>query len=148
VDTIDEVKGGLAVSEVGQINKFEDFPSVDFVFAGPMPEPVGKREFVGLMTAKVPGGPDWKFNGKDFKQIGDKVVVTFQITGTQTRELNLPMTGIPKISASVRHISLPKEPTEITVKNGKMSQLESAVVSGGGVIDVLTQLGVARPKMA
>jgi hypothetical protein len=148
MDAIDVVKAGLAASEAGQINKFADFLSEDFIFAGPVPEPVGKREFVGLMTAMVAGIPDWKFNGKDFKQIGDKVTVTFQITGTQIRELSLPMPGIPKVPASGKYISLPKEPTTITVKNGQMSRLESAVVPGGGVMGVLAQLGIVMPQMA
>ena len=147
MDAIEVVKTGLAASEAGQTSKFADLLSEDMVFTGPVPEPVGKREFVGLMTAMVAGIPDWKFNSKDFKQVGDKVTVTFQITGTQTRELSLPMPGIPKIPASGKHISLPQEPTTITVKDGKISRLESAVVAGGGVMGVLTQLGIAIPQM-
>jgi hypothetical protein len=148
MNAIDVVKAGLAASEAGQTSKFADFLSEDMVFTGPVPEPVGKHEFVGLMTAMVAGIPDWKFNGKDFKQAGDIVTVTFQITGTQTRELSLPMPGIPKIPASGKRISLPLEPITITVKDGKISRLESAVVAGGGVMGVLAQLGVAIPQMS
>jgi len=147
MDAIEVVKTGLAASEAGQTSKFADFLSEDMVFTGPVPEPVGKREFVGLMTAMVAGIPDWKFNSRDFKQVGDKVTVTFQITGTQTRELSLPMPGMPKIPASGKRISLPLEPATITVKDGKISRLESAVVPGGGVMGVLAQLGIAIPQM-
>jgi hypothetical protein len=147
MNAIDIVKAGLAASEAGQSSKFADFLSEDMVFAGPVPEPVGKREFAGLMAAMVAGIPDWKFNAKDFKQVGDKVTVTFQITGTQTRELSLPMPGIPKIPASGKHISLPQEPTTITLKDGKICRLESTVVPGGGVMGVLAQLGIAIPQM-
>jgi ketosteroid isomerase-like protein len=141
MNAIDVVKAGLAASEAGQSSKFAGMLSDDMVFSGPVPEPVGKREFVGLMDAMVAALPDWKFNARDFKENGDKVTVTFQITGTQTGELNLPMPGFHKIPATGKHVSLPKEPTTVTVKDGKISRLESAVVPGGGVSGVLAQLG-------
>ena len=145
MNAIDVVKAGLAASEAGQAGRFADMLSDDMVFAGPVPEPVGKREFVGLMTAMVAALPDWKFNAMDFKQNGDQVTVVFQITGTQTGELDLPLPGFPKLPATGRHVSLPKEPTTVTVKDGKIIRLELAVVPGGGVPGVLAQLGVRLP---
>jgi hypothetical protein len=148
MNDIDVVKAGLAASEAGQISKFAESLTDDMVFAGPVPQPIGKREFVGLMTALVAGIPDWKFNARDYKQVGDKVTAVFQITGTQTRELNLPMPGFQKFPASGKHVALPKEGITITIKNGKIARLESAVVPGGGVAGVLAQLGVPMPQMA
>jgi predicted ester cyclase len=148
MNAIDVVKAGLAASEAGQTGKFADSLTDDMVFAGPVPQPVGKREFVGLMSALVAAMPDWKFNGKDFKQNGDKVTAVFQITGTQTGELNLPMPGFQKLPATGKHVALPKEGITITIKNGKIAQLESEVVPGGGVNGVLSQLGVPMPQMA
>ena len=97
------------------------------------------------MTAMVAAMPDWKFNATDFKENGNQVTLTFQITGTQTGELNLPMPGFQKLPATGKHVSLPKEPTTVTVKDGKISRLEAAVVPGGGVMGVLAQLGVPVP---
>jgi SnoaL-like domain len=148
MNDIDVVKAGLAASESGKVGKFADLLTDDMVFAGPVPQPIGKREFVGLMTALVAAMPDWKFNGKDFKQNGGKVTAVFQITGTQTRDLQLPMPGFQKIPASGKHVALPKEGMTITVKNGKISRLESEVVPGGGVNGILAQLGVPMPQIA
>jgi predicted ester cyclase len=145
MNAIDIVKAGLAASESGQTSKFSNSLTDDMVFAGPVPQPVGKREFVGLMTAMVAAMPDWKFNATDFKENGNQVTLTFQITGTQTGELNLPMPGFQKLPATGKHVSLPKEPTTVTVKDGKISRLEAAVVPGGGVMGVLAQLGVPVP---
>jgi hypothetical protein len=100
------------------------------------------------MTAMVAGIPDWKFNASDYKQNGDKVTTVFQITGTQTRDLELPMPGFHKFPATGKHVALPKEGITITMKNGKISRLESAVVPGGGVNGVLAQLGVPKPQTA
>jgi predicted ester cyclase len=147
MNAIDFVKSGLAATEAGHPSQFGELLSDDMVFAGPMPEPVGKREFIGLQTAMVAAMPDWKFNAKDFKQNGDKVSATFQISGTQTSELNLPMPGFPKIPASGKRVSLPQEGMTFTVKDGKISRIESAKVPGGGVSGVLAQLGVPMPQM-
>jgi hypothetical protein len=57
------------------------------------------------------------------------------------------MPGFPKIPASGKHVSLPKEPTTVTIKNGKISRLEATVVPGGGVAGILAQLGVQVPQM-
>jgi predicted ester cyclase len=148
MNAIDVVKTGLAASESGQTSKFADMLTDDMVFAGPVPQPVGKHEFVSLMAALVSAMPDWKFNPKDLKQDGDKVTGVFQITGTQTRELNLPMPGFHKLPATGKHVALPREGITITIKNGKIARLESEVVPGGGVNGVLAQLGVVMPQMA
>jgi predicted ester cyclase len=148
MNAIDMIKSGLAGMEMGQPGKLADILTDDMVFAGPVPEPVGKREFLGLQTALVKAMPDWKFNATDFKQNGEQVTTVFQITGTQTSELSLPMPGFPKVPASGKHISLPREPITITLKNGKISRIESARVPGGGVAGVLAQLGIPMPQMA
>jgi predicted ester cyclase len=147
MDAIAMIKSGLAGMEMGQPEKLKEILADDMVFAGPVPEPVGKAEFLGLQTALVKAMPDWKFNGADFKQNGDKVTATFQITGTQTRELDLPLPGFMKFPASGKHVSLPKEAITITLKDGKISRLEAAKVMGGGVPGVLAQLGVPMPQM-
>jgi predicted ester cyclase len=134
--------------EMGQPGKLADILADNMVFAGPVPEPVGKHEFIALQTALVKAIPDWKFNGTDFKQNGDQVTATFQITGTQTGELSLPMPGFPKFPASGKHVSLPKESITISLKNGKIPRLVAAQVPGGGVAGVLAQLGIPMPEMA
>ncbi|HET6845752.1 MAG TPA: nuclear transport factor 2 family protein [Anaerolineales bacterium] len=143
---MDIVKEGLMAADSGNFGKLAELLADDMVFAGPVPEPVGKREFLAIQSAMQAGMPDWKFNATDFKEDGDKVTVTLQITGTQTAELKLPMPGMAPIPATGKRISLPKEPTTFTVKNGKVTRLESAAVPGGGVMGVLAQLGVPLPK--
>jgi predicted ester cyclase len=144
---IDTVKAGIAASEAGDIKKYESLLADDMVFAGPVPKPVGKREFIGLQTALLAAMPDWKFNASDFKENGDKVTVMVQITGTQTKELNLPMPGFPKVPPTGKRVSLPKELTTFTVKDGKITRLETANTPGGGVPGILSQLGVPMPPM-
>jgi predicted ester cyclase len=147
MDAIEVVKAALAASEAHQNDKFADMLTDDMVFAGPVPEPVGKREFVALMAAIGPAVPDWKFNARDFKQDGDKVTAVYQISGTQTGVLDLPMPGLQKIPASGKHFTLPRELNTLTLRNGKISRWESEVVPGGGVMGMLAQLGIPLPPM-
>jgi predicted ester cyclase len=91
--------------------------------------------------------PDWKFNASDFKENGDQVTAALRITGTHTGELQLPLPGLPAIPASGTKVSLPSEPSTFTVTNGKLAKLELARIEGGGVMGILSQLGVNIPCM-
>jgi hypothetical protein len=76
------LRPGLAAVEAGQADKFAGLLSDDMIFAGPVPQLIGKKAFVGLQMALVKAMPDWKFNSMDFKQAGDKVTAMLRITGT------------------------------------------------------------------
>ena len=142
---IDIVKAGLAAVEANDFKKLGSMLSDDMVFSGPVPEPVGKREFLGLQSLLVAAMPDWKFNPTDYKENGNVVSVMLQVSGTQTGELSLPMPGFPKIPPTGKHVSLPKEATTFTVKDGKISRLDVTPTPGGGVPGILSQLGVPMP---
>ena len=145
MNAIDVVKAGLSAVESGMVNKFEDLLADDMVFAGPVPRPLGKREFVEMQTSLMAAMPDWKFNASDFKQSGDQVTVVMHISGTNTGELNLPMPGLMKIPPTGKHVSLPNEPTTFTVKNGKIARIEARSSPDTGVPGILAQLGVPIP---
>ena len=147
MSTTDVVKEGLAATEAGDYAKLESLVADDFSMAGPVPMPVGKREFLGLMMALRQAMPDWKFNAGEYKENGDQVTVPFQITGTHTGELQLPLPGLPPIPPTGTKVSLPSEPSTFTVKDGKLSKLEVADIPGGGVMGILSQLGVNLPGM-
>jgi predicted ester cyclase len=143
----DVVKEGLAATEAGDFAKLENLIADDFSMLGPVPMPVGKREFIGLMMAMLKAMPDWRFNATDFKENGDQVTVPLRITGTHTGELQLPLPGLPAIPATGTKVSLPSEPGTFTVTNGKLAKLEVASTEGGGVMGILSQLGVNLPGM-
>jgi predicted ester cyclase len=147
MSAMDIVKEGLAATEAGDFGKLDSMVADDFSMSGPVPMPVGKREFIGLMMALLKAMPDWNFNARDYKENGDQVAVMLGITGTQTGELQLPMPGMPAIPASGKKVSLPAELSTFTVKNGKLAKLEVASTPNGGVMGILSQLGVNMPDM-
>ncbi len=145
MSNLDVVKGGFAAAESHDWKKFESYVADDFVFSGATPQPVGKKEFVGLQMALQTAMPDWKFNATNWKENGDKVTVDMQITGTQTAELSLPMPGFPKVPATNKKVSLPNAPGTFTVKGEKLAALDIKDVPGGGLPGILAQLGVKMP---
>ena len=147
MSAMDVVKEGLAATEAGDFAKLDSMIADDFSMSGPVPMPVGKREFIGLQMALLKAMPDWKFNARDFKENGDQVTVMLGITGTQTGELQVPMPGMPAIPPSGKKVSLPAEPSTFTVKNGKLTKLEVESTPAGGVTGILSQLGVSVPGM-
>ena len=133
--------------EAQDFDKAASYLSDDFVFAGPVPQPVGKNEFIAIQSAFLRAMPDWSFNSHDEVEERDKVRVAVQITGTHTHELVLPMPGMPPIPPTGKRISLPVEHVEYTLSGNKITSLSSDNVPGGGVPGVLAQMGVPLPSM-
>jgi hypothetical protein len=142
----DLVKSVLAAFESGDTKKAESLLSDDMVFAGPVPKPVSKGEFLGLQGALVAAIPDWKFNAGDYKEQGDKVLVKVHISGTHTKPLTLPPMGIQSLPPTSKHVQLPYENLTVTIKNGKATRIDGEHVEGGGVPGLLAQLGVKVPQ--
>jgi hypothetical protein len=49
MSAMDVVKEGLAATEAGDFGKLDSMVADDFSMSGPVPMPVGKREFMALM---------------------------------------------------------------------------------------------------
>jgi predicted ester cyclase len=139
----DVVRTVLAALEAGDMKKADSLIADDMVFAGPMPQAIGKREFLGLQGALRAAIPDWKFNASEYKEQGDQVMAKVHINGSNTAPLSLPALGIQSLPPTGKHVQLPYEPITVTVKNGKVTRLEAGHVEGGGVPGLLAQLGVA-----
>ena len=145
MSNIDIFKSGLAAFEARDMKKVDGLIADDFQLSGPMPQPIGKREFVSLQSALVDAMPDWKFNVSDVKEEGDKVTAKVHNSGTQTASLSLPALGIQSFAATGKHVQLPYEQLTVTIKNGKLTRLESDNAKGAGVSGVLAQLGAPMP---
>jgi predicted ester cyclase len=136
-----------AALESRDFEKAGSYLSDDFVFTGPVPQPVGKQEFLAIQRAVEDAFPDWSFNVHDVQEQGEKVTGAVKITGTHTRDLALPMPGIPVIPATGKKLSMPEEHLEFNFKGEKIASLTSDNVPGGGLPGVLAQIGVQLPPM-
>lgn len=139
------IKTVLADLEAHKFEQAASHLSHDFVFSGITPQPVGAAEFIGMQQSVQAAFPDWSFNAGDFHEEGETVKMTLQITGTQTATLDLSPVGLPPVPATGKHVSLPRDPAEMTVKGGKVTAFKNSPSAHGGLPGLLAQLGIQLP---
>lgn len=120
----------------------------DMIFSGPVPQPIKRDEYVTLLKNLVGGCPDWNFHARDFTVSGDTVKVTVAITGTQSRTLPGLMPGMEALTPTNKRFILPEEHISFKVRGDKIFECSVDKVPGGGVMGILTQLGVRLKKAA
>src|SRR5689334_1551864 len=140
----DLVKSGMAAWERADEATLAPMVADDFVLTGPVPQPLGKAEFLGLMQILHAAMPDFAFNVSSLEEDGDTVVVRSHITATHIGTLQLP--GLPPIAATGKQVALPEEVQTYTVRDGKLQALATDARPDAGIPGMLAQLGVAGPQ--
>ena len=143
MNNIDIVKTGLKAWEMNDEATLSQLVADDFQLSGPVPQPLGKQEFLGLMHILHASMPDFAFNISSFEEAGDTVIARSYITGTHTGTLTLP--GMPPLPATNKKVSLPEEVQTYSLKNGQLHRLTTDGRPGGGIPGMLAQLGVSLP---
>jgi predicted ester cyclase len=139
----DIVKTGLRAWESNDAQTLTALVADDFVLSGPVPQPLGKQEFLGLMQVLHTAMPDFAFNVSSFEEEGDKVIARSHITGTHTGVLALP--GMPTLPPTGKKVSLPEEVQTYTLREGKLQALSTDARPDAGIPGMLAQLGMALP---
>src|SRR3954454_20334205 len=80
----DIVKAGLKAWEANDEQTLTALVADDFKLTGPVPQPLGKQEFIGFMHAMLAALPDFSFNISSYEEHGDTVIAKSHITGTHT----------------------------------------------------------------
>jgi hypothetical protein len=118
----------------------------DMTFIGPLPHPLLRDEYLGLMKAIVSASPDWNFHAKDFAVEDHTVHLSVAISGTQTRTLPALLPGMTPLPPTNKHFVLPEEHLEISVLEGKIRAIHAYMPPDGGIPGMLAQLGVPLPR--
>ncbi len=139
----DVVLASMAAMEAGNMAGYATLMADDLVFSGPVPQPLGKAEFVGLMHAVILGVPDWNFHIHDVEENGDTVDLKVQVTGTHTREMPGLFPGMPAVPATRKTFSVPEEHIRFTLREGNIATIHVDPVPGGGIPGILQQLGIS-----
>jgi predicted ester cyclase len=119
--------------------------SGNFIFSGPVPEPIDGPAYIDMQAKLAAAFPDWSFNLGDLHEHGDEIHASVMITGTHEGDLDMsPMmeTTIPPTGKSVK---LPREEITVTTNGEKISSIMNQPVMGGGIPGLLSQLGVEMP---
>jgi hypothetical protein len=112
---------------------------------GPVPEPIGGVEWIGLSKSLKRAFPDIRYNVRIVSIEGDVVKTTTQLSGTHTGDLDLTAMGFGVIPATGISFSNPEEKGEAVVKGDKVVSLHVKSVEGSGLMGILQKIGVEVP---
>lgn len=145
MNALETVQAELAAIEAGDWARARSLLADDYTFSGAVPEPIGPDAWLAIHRGMSEAMPDFSFNARGLRESGDKVFGQVQVSGTQTRELALPIPGLKPVPPTGKRVSLPTEDIAATVRGGKIVNLEVGAVPGGGVPGMLSQLGATIP---
>jgi hypothetical protein len=148
-------KSSDLVLELLHAEEEKDFEKVgrcltnDFMFSGPTPKPIGREDYIEVHRQLLNAIPDWRFNFTVIKEDENEVTGKVHVTGTHTRDLNLPMIpNLGTVHATGKRISLPEEKVHLKIKGNKISRFDVESVPNGGVMGLLSQVGVDVHELA
>ena len=119
----------------------------DFVFSGWTPRPLDRGEFLAMHSILKDAMPDYSFHLSDVREGDEGVEAFIQITGTQMRDLSLPMFGVPLIRYTGIDVSLPQVRTTFLLEDDKVREMRVESVPGGGLAGLLQQIGTELPVL-
>ncbi|MBI5935137.1 MAG: ester cyclase [Chloroflexi bacterium] len=128
-----------------QKGNFESAKSMlteDFVFSGPVPEPINAEAWLGMSLSMKTAFPDLDYHFKMIGADGDVVRSTAQLSGTHSGAFDLTDMNMGVIPATNNAFSTKMAKTRVTVKNGKIAAWETEPTTGAGLKAILGQLGV------
>lgn len=145
MDAVEATKKLFALIESRETGAAAELLSDDFTFSGPVPDPINSAAWLGLHDRLNDAFSDFSFNLRDAQQVGDAAQVTLQLSGTHSSELDLSALDMPNVPTTGKSFELPPESTTVTIEGEKITSIRVAAVEGGGVMGILSQLGVEPP---
>ena len=124
----------------------KSYLSDDFQFSGPVPEPVKGEEWMMLSASMKTAFPDLDYHFSVEGIEGDEVKTTHQFSGTHTGDLDLTAMGMGVIPSTGKSFSMPKEYASGIVRDGKVVSYQIEPTEGGGLMALLSQLGISIPS--
>lgn len=119
----------------------------NFVFSGPVPEPINAEAWLGMSVNMKTAFPDLDYRFKVIGTDGDVVRSTTQLSGTHSGSLDLTNMHMGVIPATNKAFSAKTEKTRITVKGDKITSWAVEHTEGAGLKAILGQLGVKPVAM-
>lgn len=149
MNIVDIVKGFMGALEAGDFDAVRRNLDNNFFFGGWTPETLDKGQFLELMQGLKAGIPDLAFHVHNLTEIESTNAVqgTMQVTGTQTRPIDLSALRIPVVQATGKSISLSSENVVFTVENNLITRMTVTPEAGGGLKGLLQQVGVESPTL-
>ena len=129
----------------GDWDAVASYLSDDFQFSGPVPEPIGAAEWLGISRVFQVAFPDINYNLRIVGVEGNVVKTTSQVSGTHTGQLDLSALGMGVVPPTGKSFSNPEELGQAIVEGGKVTSIHFPSGEGSGVGGILAQLGIGPP---
>jgi predicted ester cyclase len=139
------VQAFIDAFQAGDFDTASSMLSNDFQFSGPVPEPIGAQEWMGMASSMRVAFPDINYNFEVLGADESKVKVSSQLTGTHTGDLDLSPMGMGVIPPTGKPFSNAREEGEATVRGGKIVSVAYPSTEGAGLMALLAQLGIQPP---
>jgi SnoaL-like polyketide cyclase. len=143
---IDVVKKTMESIETGDMETTGIYLSEGLVSTGMAPEPLGKKQYLEIMTGLLDAIPNWSYNTIDINERGSVVRARVRISGRNTGELNFPLIGIRKVKPTGMRFALTEERIEFTVRDNKIHSIKIDSSPNGTLSQILRKLGVEMPE--
>lgn len=142
MNKIEMTQALVAALESAHPERVADYLSNDFKMNGMLPDPMTADDLLTLATAVGKAFPGWSYNLKSAHETGPKEVsATVQFIGTHTGEFSLP--GLSPVEPTGIEVALPREKVNLIFENDKINRINLEAASGGGLVGLLEELGVA-----
>ncbi|MFZ5858558.1 MAG: ester cyclase [Chloroflexota bacterium] len=115
----------------------------DFVFSGPVPQPINAEAWIGMSVNMKAAFPDLDYHFKVIGADGDDVRSTTQLSGTHSGSFDLTNMNMGVIPATNKAFSAKMAKTKVTVKNEKVTAWAVEPTDGAGLKAILGQLGIS-----
>jgi hypothetical protein len=136
---IDLAKEFFKAIENNEYDKLANNLADNFVFEGPVPEPLNKEQYLAFVKNLMGAFSELKYQPVNFKEEGNQVTCDVELTGKHTSELRMP--NMDPIPATNKVFVLPKEPVTSTLNDeGKVTKIHASVSESGGVMGIVKQL--------
>jgi hypothetical protein len=132
----------------GDFVKTKSLLADDFQFSGPIPQPINREAWLGLIASMKTAFPDLDYHFKVIGADDDIVKTTTQLSGTHRGSFDLTNMKMGVIPATNKSFAAKLENTKITVKENKVTSWAVEPTEGAGLKAILGQLGVKSPTVA
>lgn len=131
----------------GDFEKAKSLLSSDFQFSGPVPEPINTETWMSINKNLKKAFPDLDYHFHVDGVEGDVTKISAELKGTHKGALDLSPIGLGVTPATNKTFATPREHGEVTCKSDKIVSWVVQKIEGGGLMGILTQLGIAVPTM-
>ncbi len=134
----------------GDFEKARFLVSNDCQFSGPVPELIKCEAWMGINKNLRKAFPnlDYHFHVDRVDGLdGGTVKISAELKGTHSGVLDLSSLGLGVTPATNKSFATPHEHCRVTIKGDKVASWVVEPIEGGGLMGILSQLGIAAPIM-